>query len=136
MSFFFTQVMETAVADASRLIMTGQVSSSNMTQAEFRNQVCNRLPPLFDCQSRILIDVQDYSTFTGASNGALTPGTEQRWNPGGPQDIVVARISFEMPVFMNFYGASLANHGSNYLITATSAFRNEPFVAPAGGGGA
>jgi len=47
--FFANQTLETAVADSSRLIMTGQAQSGGFTQQQFKDAVCARILGLFDC---------------------------------------------------------------------------------------
>ncbi len=47
--FFAGQTLETAVADSSRLIMTGQAQQQGFNQAAFKNAVCARIYGLFDC---------------------------------------------------------------------------------------
>ncbi|MDO8534313.1 MAG: pilus assembly protein, partial [Xanthobacteraceae bacterium] len=41
--FYAGQVLETAVGDASRLIMTGQAQTGGFSQTQFKTEVCNRL---------------------------------------------------------------------------------------------
>ena len=61
--FFAGQALETAVADSSRLIMTGQAQNAAFTQAQFKNAVCAKLTVMFDCVNGVSIDVQSYPTF-------------------------------------------------------------------------
>src|SRR5262245_36758872 len=49
--FFAGQALETAVADSSRLIMTGQAQSAGFNAAAFKNAVCAKIYGLFDCQN-------------------------------------------------------------------------------------
>ena len=50
------------------------------------------------------------------------------YNPGGPGDIVVVRLSYEFPIAIKLWNPNLANMaGNNRLIIATAAFRNEPY---------
>src|SRR6476469_4719836 len=43
------QVMQTAVSDASRLIMTGQAQSKGMTSTQFKAEICRKVTALFNC---------------------------------------------------------------------------------------
>ncbi|MBZ0217058.1 MAG: pilus assembly protein, partial [Fimbriimonadaceae bacterium] len=45
--FFATQIMETGVEGAARLIRTGQ--AQQFSQAQFKLEVCDRISALFDC---------------------------------------------------------------------------------------
>ena len=60
--FFSGQALETAVADASRLIMTGQAQTQGMSQTDFKDAVCARIYGLFDCQSGVYVDVKTFSS--------------------------------------------------------------------------
>jgi Flp pilus assembly protein TadG len=132
MAFFFNQILETATADSARLIMTGQVKAQNMTQQQFKNQVCSRLPPLFDCASNVVIDVDVAANFAAADVDKLQESDlskAPKWNPGVGGDIVVVRVAYPMKVWTNFLGASMAETSDGKLILmATSSFRNEPFL--------
>ena len=66
MVFFASQVLETAVQDTSRLILTGQAQTgaTPLTQQTFKDAVCARLTVMFDCPNGIFVDVQSYSSFT------------------------------------------------------------------------
>jgi Flp pilus assembly protein TadG len=127
--FFSGQALETAVADASRLIMTGQAQSQGFTQAAFKNAVCAKIYGLFDCQNGVYVDVKTYSSF---SNVNMTPPLDSNGNfqnnfsyqPGGPGDIVVVRLFYQWPIYV----ALLQNmSGNKRLLVATAAFRNEPY---------
>ena len=55
--FFASQVLETAVQDSARLIMTGQAQTASYTQAQFKTAVCSRITTMFDCAGGIYIDM-------------------------------------------------------------------------------
>lgn len=131
--FFAGQVLETAAADSARLIMTGQAQKGGLSQAQFKQEVCNRVFGLFDCASGIKVDVQTYSSFGSANtskpidangNVTFTPS----FQPGAPGDIVVVRLLYEWPVWVSLLGLNLSDMaGNKRLIMATAAFRNEPY---------
>jgi Flp pilus assembly protein TadG len=134
MVFFAGQVLETIAQNSSRTIMTGQTQTgSNNTQALFlSNVVCPLIPALFTC-ANIYVDVQSYPGFSNvvissqidASNNFVPP---TNYNPGGPGDIVVVRLFYKWPLFVTGLGYNIANlSGSQRLLTATAAFRNEPY---------
>jgi Flp pilus assembly protein TadG len=133
--FFAGQTLETAVADASRLILTGQAQQQNFDQAAFKQAVCARIFGLFDCENGILVDVQKYNSFGGSntskpldSQGNLQPGFGNNYQPGGPGDIVVVRAVYEWPVYVQLLGFNLADmKNGKRLVMATAAFRNEPY---------
>jgi Flp pilus assembly protein TadG len=132
--FFASQVLETAVADSARLIMTGQAQSQSFTQAQFKQAVCAKILGLFDCVNGLQIDVKTYSGFSSISNSKPLDAngnlqTNFGYTPGGPGDIVVVRLMYQWPIYVSLLGLnSLADmSGNKRLIIATAAFRNEPF---------
>jgi Flp pilus assembly protein TadG len=130
--FFAGQALETAVADASRLIMTGQAQTQGMSASTFKNAVCAKIYGLFDCQNGVSVDVQKFTSFatvtnnSPVSNGNFTP--PNNYNPGGPSDIVMVRLYYQWPVYVSLLGFNLSNlNGGKRLLAATAAFRNEPY---------
>jgi Flp pilus assembly protein TadG len=134
--FFSSQALETAVADASRLIMTGQAQTQGMSQKAFKDAVCERIYGLFDCQSGVYVDVKSYSfgSFSGASLPVPIDGQGNfqnnfSYNPGGPGDIVVVRLFYQWPIASPESLFKLTNmNGGKRLLVATSAFVNEPYA--------
>ena len=132
--FFAGQALETAVADSSRLIMTGQAQNGGFNQAAFKNAVCAKIYGLFDCQNGVYVDVQKFTTFGSVAmpspvdaNGNFQ-SSGFGYNPGGPGDIVVVRLFYQWPVYVALLGFDLHTmNGGKRLLAATSAFRNEPF---------
>ena len=131
--FFSGQALETAVHDASRLIMTGQAQNQSMSQAAFKNAVCARIYGLFDCQGGVYVDVKSFS-FSSFSNASITIPIDSQgnfqnnvnYNPGGPGDIVVVRLFYQWPIASLL---SLTNmSGGKRLLVATAAFVNEPYA--------
>jgi Flp pilus assembly protein TadG len=125
--FFAGQALETAVADTSRLIMTGQAQTAGYTQQQFKDQVCAKIYGLFSCASGVSVDVKTYSSFSSVnlakpvSNGNLNTSSFT-YSPGGPGDIVVVRLFYQYP------GLNIGDmNGNKRLIVATAAFRNEPY---------
>ena len=50
------------------------------------------------------------------------------YSPGGPGDIVVVRLFYQWPLIVTGLGYNISNlSGSKRLLTATAAFRNEPY---------
>jgi len=132
--FFAGQALETAVADASRLILTGQAQTQGFDQAAFKTQVCNRIYGLFSCSSGVYVDVKTYTNFSSVSLTNPVDGsnnfvsTNFTYTPGGPGDIVVVRLYYQWPVYVSLLGFNLANVSGGYrLLAATAVFRNEPY---------
>lgn len=138
LAFFAGQVLESAVADASRQIMTGSAQNANLDQAGFAKVVCSKVQALFNCSS-IMVDVRTASSFSAANTGmpSLTfdanGNVSNSWSyqPGSPGDIVVMRVMYQWPVFLGPLGLSLSNEGNgNMLLMATATFKNEPYTGP------
>jgi Flp pilus assembly protein TadG len=133
--FFAGQTLETATATAARLIFTGQAQTSGWTAAQFKAQVCNQIHGIFNCNSGVYVDVETYPSFSAVnlglpvSNGSFNSGS-LGYNPGGPGDIVLLRVYYQYPVFVNLLGFNLANlNGGLDLLTATAVFKNEPYAS-------
>lgn len=140
LNFWVTQVLENAVSDASRRIYTGQFQQENPGQSggqlavAFRQDVCARVPALFDCNGMVHVDVRRLTSFPNANpdlpiaDGAFDPSGFTFENPG-PDEIVVVRAAMAYPIFVNFIpsqGHRLT--GNQRLIMASTAFRSEPFT--------
>lgn len=132
--FFASQLLETVVSQSSRLILTGQVQSSNMTQSAFAQQVCSAVVILFNCNG-LMIDVQTYNGFSAANTSVPTltfnsqgqVSNTWQFSPGTGGQIVVVRVMYQWPVFLGPLGFTLSNlPNGNRLIMASSAFQNEP----------
>jgi Flp pilus assembly protein TadG len=132
--FFSGQALETAVADASRLIMTGQAQTQGFSQSQFKNAVCARIFGLFDCQNGVYVDVKTFTSFASVNTPSPIDGQGNFQNnfsyqPGGPGDIVVVRLFYQWPVYVSLLGLNLSNmSGGKRLLVATAAFRNEPYA--------
>jgi Flp pilus assembly protein TadG len=131
---YATQSLQTATAAATRLILTGQAQTQNMTASQFGQAVCDNAT-FFTC-SGLMVDVRTYSSFAGSDTSAPALSydaggnvtNQWQYNPGGPGDVVVARVMYQWPVFMGPLGMNLANLNNGHrLLMATSAFKNEPY---------
>jgi Flp pilus assembly protein TadG len=133
--FFASQTLETAAASAGRLIMTGQAQTNGWTAAQFKAQVCAQIYGIFNCNSGVYVDVESYSSFSSANLSApVTNGTfnsnKLGYSPGGPGDIVVLRLYYQYPVYVNLLGFNLSNlNGGANLLAATAVFKNEPYAS-------
>jgi hypothetical protein len=84
------------------------------------------------------VNVQNYSGGFGTnfSNSTDTSGNllavSDNYSPGNPCDVVLVRATYNWTVItpvMSFFLVNMAN--SQHLLSATTAFRNEPFAAGA-----
>ena len=131
--FFAGQVLETVTQDSARFIMTGQAQTGGYSQSQFKTYVCGKISVLFDCVNGVYVDVQSYPGFSGVSINDPIDGSKNfvppnNYSPGGPGDIVVVRLFYQWPLVVTGLGYNIANlSGSKRLLTATAAFRNEPY---------
>jgi Flp pilus assembly protein TadG len=141
LSWFGGLVLENGMQEVARMIRTGQVAAASMTQAQFRQQLCNRISGLLSCASdRLYIDVRATTTFgattfpnplnpNGTFNTAMT-----NYNVGvsskvsGVNSIVLVRAFYVWHISTPFIGQLIANMPNNdRLLSASATFRNEPF---------
>jgi Flp pilus assembly protein TadG len=145
--FFAGQVLETAVADSARLIMTGQAQKEGLSEAQFKANLCGRLHALFNCTTGVKIDVKKYAWAAGtdpiaqfatanlsAPLDADTGGVDTSgfgYQPGAQGDIVVVKVLYEWPTMaMAWFGLDMATlQNGKHLLMSTAAFRNEPYTA-------
>lgn len=133
--FFAGQVLETGTQDTARLMMTHQAQDSGMTQAQFKQDLCNRVAVLFTCAS-LYVDVKTYTSFSTVSISDPIDGSGNfvnsfTYQSSSPGDTVVVRAFYQWPLFVTKLGYNIANIGRNTsspyrLLAATAAFRVEP----------
>lgn len=132
--FFAQQMLESIVRQSARLVMTGQVQSAQMTQAAFKQKVCEQIVILFNC-SGLMVDMQVANSWTSANTGMPTLTFDSsgkvtntwQYDPGDAGDIVVLRVMYEWPVVLGPLGFNLSNlSNGNRLIMSSAAFQNEP----------
>ncbi|WP_417310585.1 TadE/TadG family type IV pilus assembly protein [Devosia sp.] len=136
--FFAGQILDTATADASRLIRTGQAQAANYTSDNFRAEICERLYGLFDCQElRIRVDVVD--NFTAATITNVTETDEdcdpecdwtivQNYNPGAGSQVILVQAYYKWPAIVNLPWFDLRNQPDGVrLLAGVRVFKNEPF---------
>jgi Flp pilus assembly protein TadG len=130
--FFAQEVLQTSTTDASRLIMTGQAQTGNLTAAQFKTDVCTDASVLFSC-SGIYVNVQSFSSFSSmtqenpVSGGSFNSGA-MNYSAGNPGDIVLVQVFYQWPIYLGPLNFTLANLGaSTRLLVGTAVFRNEPY---------
>jgi Flp pilus assembly protein TadG len=132
--FIAEQVMDNAVFETARLIRTGQVQNAGMSQADFRQQVCDRIAVFINCNSsNFYMDVKSYASFSAMTTSRPLDNTDHFVNPpafqfGTPNEIVVVRVYYQWPS-TPILGHQWLNALSNgrQLIGAWAAFCNEPY---------
>lgn len=131
--FFAGQLLETGVADAARLIRTGQAQEQNFDKVEFKKAICANVFALLDCDAGLEVDVRKLENFNAAQEPLPIDASgnfsddDFVFEPGAGGDIVLVRAFYEWPSVLPDLGSphNLAN--GNYLLSAAATFRNEPF---------
>ena len=130
--YFATSNLDSVVANAGRLVRTGQVQVNGFSASDFKNLICDQVTLINDCDGGLFVDVRNFSSFGGVSflplideNG--NPSADVQFQPGGAGDIVVVRVYYSWGV-LSPGSIGLSNlEGGGRLIAASVAFRNEPF---------
>ena len=126
---FGQAALDTATADAARLIRTGQVQRATAGQSLFTSRLCSDLSGIVPC-GNVTLNVQSGSSFAAlnatvavsASGGMAATG----FTPGGPGQFVVVQVSYQPDTFVPLVGQMLrAAFGS--LLVSTVTFQNEAY---------
>ena len=139
--FFAGSTLQYATNEAARWVRTGQASSGGTTQAQFRTQICNNISPLLACDTNLQIDLESSSTgFTGASYSSPTDASGNlnsslnNYSVGTYCQVELLRVFYTWKVLTPGLSVFLTNiTGGYHLISATAAFRNEPFTTAVSG---
>lgn len=135
MVFFASQVLDSAVEDASRMVRTGRAQTASYTMTEFRSYLCDYTFNLFDC-SKIQLLVKVLPDFTSASSSSVQSCTTttctwtltENYSPGGRRQVVQVSAYYRWPLTVVLPYFNLKNQPDNYrMISAMRVFRNEPF---------
>jgi len=133
--FVMSTALEHGINEAARTIRTGEFQNSGLSEAAFRTAVCSELLGLLPCDENLYIDVRTFASFGDTEDASpINPDTQQldsgdfQFNPGGRDEVVVARVFYEWSLITPGLTAPLSNlAGNKRLIRTTLAFRNEPF---------
>jgi Flp pilus assembly protein TadG len=132
---FAQQTLQNAAVAAGRLIMTGQIQNGNVTQAQFATDVCPMVSMLFTC-SKLMINVQSYVDFSGASTAAptLTYNSSGQvtnswsYSPGTPGQVMVVQLVYQWPFVTGPLGSVFSSLGNGTTeMMGVTAFRVEPY---------
>lgn len=137
MIYLVSTTLENATADVARQIRTGQMQMAGGATAQtFSTAICGELTWLGSaCSSNLYVDVRTFASFSSMTqsspvqNGAVNTASLQ-FNPGTAGQIVLVRAFYQWTLFTPMLDQIAATmNGGSTLITATAAFRNEPYSA-------
>lgn len=130
--FFVGQVLDTATVSASRLIRTGEAKAQSFIPKQFKDKICAGMVNLVDCDTRLSVDVQSYSSF-----GAYAPTspldkdgniTSTHYTNGNKSEIIVVRSFYAWPVLFDMLARNTIRlSNGDQLLGAVVAFQTEPF---------
>lgn len=129
--FFAGQVFESSVDVVGRMVRTGQLAS-NMTEAEFKQIICDETATLFKCED-IHVDLTVVATFAAITppptpTNLVTGLTAFQFTNPGPSQIVKLTVMYEWPVVTNYVASYLSKLDSkNALMTTIAVFKTEPW---------
>lgn len=134
LTFFASQILETVAQESARQIMTGQFQAASNTAGTFiTNVVCSQAQPVLNCNN-ISVDVEsDPSQFSNlntaypVTNGGFDP-TKLKFTPWASCSVVTVTLYYPWQLFVTGLGYNISNlKGNIRLLSATAAFRNEPY---------
>lgn len=129
--FLVNQTLDGAVETAARLIQTGQVQASNISESAFKTTVCNNLSLVANCQENLLISVESFPNFASIDTSLLYdendfPIISGTYNPGQGGDIVIVSAAVSVSIVVgSIFRDVLSGNGTR--LTASTAFTNEQF---------
>ena len=131
--FYAQTSMDGAMAEAARMIRTGEAQKGGWDQTVFRNKMCASISGLVDCSNSLKIEVLSFPDATAISlppaldnNGDLK--NNYAFSPGQPNETVVVRVFYAWNLILGIPGIGLSNmNGNKRLLTAAAVFKNEPF---------
>ena len=124
-------ILESGTQEAARLIRTGQFSASQ-TATQFKEELCNRVSVLLDCDDSLYIDVVTFNNFGGStpppppSPSSIANGGS--FTLGGQGAITLVRTYYAWDIITPLIGTLFSDFGANKrLVMASVVFKNEPF---------
>ncbi len=131
--FLASQILDSALADSSRLIRTGQAQAQSYTATEYRAAICEGLYGMFDCNA-LKVKVTEVADFSSATLSPVADPDDGAWlivesyNDGVGSSFVMVEAYYKWPVLLNLYDFNLSNlPDGTRLLSSVRVFRNEPF---------
>jgi Flp pilus assembly protein TadG len=132
--FLISSTLSSATTSVARQIRTQQYTASGATaQTDFGTQICDRMGWLQStCAGSIWVDVETAPSFTAASSinpvsGGAFNSNSLGFSASNAGQIVLVKAYYLWPIYTPIlYGPLHALSNGKVVISATSAFRNEP----------
>jgi Flp pilus assembly protein TadG len=122
--YWGTKELENATGTGARFVRIGQAQQDNWSSSDLKNEICRRTSVLYDCTTRLRIDVVSATSFAAFApvaplddSGNLRDDASFSYAPGGRNDVVLVRSFYPWPRLL----------GGSHLMRAAVPIRNEPF---------
>lgn len=135
--FVISTVLNFGAQEAARDIRTGNFqthATAAATAAQFQTNICDQMANLFDCDTKLQIDVRTVSSFPSIQDAVPKNGdgtlntTAFVFDPGLRDDIVIVNVYYEWSLITPLVSRFMSNLPDNKrLLVSSQAFRNEPF---------
>lgn len=125
-------VLENATIQTGRLVRTGQAESQGFDGVKFKQALCERMNVFRpDCANRARVDVRVVDNFANPIPPVEQPtGETDPYNGGEPGELMLVTVWYRQPVLTPFLSKGTSGSGRETVLTATTAFRNEPWGTP------
>lgn len=122
--YWGTKELENATGSGARMVRTGQAQQGNLSSGDLKVEICKLTSILYDCPSRLRIDVVSAANFAAFApvapldgSGNLKDDASFNYAPGGRDDVVLVRSFYPWTRLL----------GGSYVMRAAVPVRNEPF---------
>lgn len=124
-------VLDNAVDDAARLVMTGQTQTADITAENFRKALCDDIAVMMAC-SRLKVDMRTFPTFDAIPTDVPiklgnVDDTGFCFDPGAQDNITIVRAFYEWPWMTGFLQQAASATNGQAVLFSMAAFMNEPF---------
>lgn len=130
--FYAELVMDRAVAKIGREVRTGQITSADLSQDEFKAKLCAEVDFMFDC-SKLQVDLKTYGSFgavpTSApiKNGDLDTTGFSYTKPTG-ETITALKAYYKWPLYVDVLrDMATGMSDRSFMVVGSAAFMTEPY---------
>lgn len=130
--FVLDSVLENATIETGRLVRTGQAGSEGFDAGVFQEELCSRMSIFAaTCASQTQVDVREIESFASEPDDPIHDGEFDdsgiSYANGSPGSLMLVRVWYRHPLMTSFLSQGLSRMGDGTaMLTATTAFRNEP----------
>lgn len=126
-------LLEGAVADAARLVKTGQIQQSGGDENTFRQALCESAPVLINCND-VQFEVIPVGSGSFFDTGSLPAQYDADGNfqsrgfdAGGVNDVMLIRAVYDYPIITPLVGQVITGGVGTMPMMSTIIFQTEPY---------